>query len=510
MPAPTVEDVARGDGIAINNLVERLKIFDVDVPHTEVSSADLSPALTRLQQSARLPVTAIYDKATADLIGQPSCDVQRKYSLHSHTWDHRDLTYCFDRYSDQLSVVQIRKVIADSFGQWAAYSPLTFSEVAPHLKADIRIRWASGDHGDGHAFDGRGNFLGHAFYPPPPMPQETLAGEIHFDEDENWTAPMLFEVASHEIGHALGLQHSSVPEALMWGTWTGRDRLHADDIEAIQAKYGVREGRWHQICASPSAVQIVATTQGDLYKRDSDGSIWRHVRFLLWVLVDNNGDTAQIDASSYHLDQRHYNGQVWRYTLDGWKKIDVGDGNVQIASARDGHELYQRHKNGQVWRYTGGSSWEWLDEVASTVEIATNHHQVFLRHDDGEIFLYTESPGDWHRICGRSSTIRIVGEGKTLYRLCSNGYIYRLNEDLEWDLLDRNPNNVEIVADSGNLYLRHNNGDVFWYTGKEMSWLKMSSSLSSLKAIQLAAGGERLFCISDRGEVWQILDGYDD
>jgi len=106
-------------------------------------------------------------------IRQPRCPVSNDYGLHSHTWDHRDLTYCFDRYPDDLSVLQTRDIIAKAFDKWASYSPLTFTEIAPHLKADIRIRWARGDHGDGHPFDGKGkdegNVLAHAFFPPPPV-----------------------------------------------------------------------------------------------------------------------------------------------------------------------------------------------------------------------------------------------------------------------------------------------------------------------------------------------------
>lgn len=70
-----------------------------------------------------------------------------------------------------------------------------------------------------------------------------------YDDDRKWgfcpdQGYSLFLVAAHEFGHALGLDHSSIREALMYPMYSYVEdfSLHADDIEGIQYLYGSRTG----------------------------------------------------------------------------------------------------------------------------------------------------------------------------------------------------------------------------------------------------------------------------
>ncbi|XP_057812408.1 metalloendoproteinase 3-MMP-like [Salvia miltiorrhiza] len=127
--------------------------------------------------------------------------------------------------------------VVRAFQKWGSSTRFSFARVQTNQNADLVIGFHRGDHGDGFPFDGRGGTLAHAFAP--------TNGRFHYDADEQWSiGPVtgafdLETVALHEIGHLLGLGHSSVEAAIMYsGIGAGEIKnLHADDIQGIRALY---------------------------------------------------------------------------------------------------------------------------------------------------------------------------------------------------------------------------------------------------------------------------------
>jgi hypothetical protein len=133
--------------------------------------------------------------------------------------------------------------IQAAFNAWSGVANLTFLQVvdngvasdASGTNADIRI--------SGHAFDGVNGVLAHGYFPPPNG--NTIAGDIHFDIADNWdigfagSGVSIFQVFAHELGHALGLEHTLVPNSLMNAFYTEAfSGPQADDIAGMQALYG--------------------------------------------------------------------------------------------------------------------------------------------------------------------------------------------------------------------------------------------------------------------------------
>jgi hypothetical protein len=133
--------------------------------------------------------------------------------------------------------------VTAAFAAWSAVADLTFVQVADDGAAfnaattsgDIRI--------GGHVFDGPSGTLAHGFYPP--VNGGSAAGDIHFDIAELWKVGFggagfdIFQVMAHELGHALGLDHTGVPNSLMNPFYTEAfSGPQADDIAGMQFIYG--------------------------------------------------------------------------------------------------------------------------------------------------------------------------------------------------------------------------------------------------------------------------------
>ncbi|XVF60404.1 hypothetical protein PTKIN_Ptkin08bG0043100 [Pterospermum kingtungense] len=146
------------------------------------------------------------------------------------------LTYGFKPWTPTAAI----SPVARAFETWASYSHFKFSMIEDYTYADLKISFERGDHRDGVPFDGPYGVIAHSFAP--------TDGRFHFDADERWAAgvgPGYFDLettALHEIGHLLGLGHSSLENAIMYPMVpVGESKgLSWDDIQGIRVLYNYR------------------------------------------------------------------------------------------------------------------------------------------------------------------------------------------------------------------------------------------------------------------------------
>ncbi|XP_027358812.1 metalloendoproteinase 1-like [Abrus precatorius] len=219
-------------------------------------------ALKNYQTYHNLHVTGHIDTATIERMSLPRCGVADIMTRHkrnglvtvanytffpgSPTWEDskRALTYTYKSSANVLSIDMVREAVESAFQSWSKVTDFTFTEIeSEDDPVDIVIGFHRGDHGDGYPFDGPGQVLAHTFAPED--------GRLHCDADEKWTnnpngsrrrKPSGFDletVALHEIGHLIGLGHSSNPDSVMFPSYGGvRRDLRQDDVDGIHALYG--------------------------------------------------------------------------------------------------------------------------------------------------------------------------------------------------------------------------------------------------------------------------------
>ncbi|KAJ7971105.1 Metalloendoproteinase 1-MMP [Quillaja saponaria] len=228
--------------------LEDNNIVNCDNDHFDDS---LEIALKKFQVFYKLDVTGKLDSGTIKQMNTPRCGISDKdlttvgnvlrYSFFPGlprwplaTKSH--LLYSLDVITNApaVSLEIMRYVSTEAFNQWASVTSFTFEETAGDIGGDLYLGFMP--------FDGPHKLIAYSYSPPNGTLHFDVADKFSADEPPAKTDFDFIGVALHEIGHLLGLQHSTEESAIMYAYITpgvNKHSLSQDDIDGIHTLYSL-------------------------------------------------------------------------------------------------------------------------------------------------------------------------------------------------------------------------------------------------------------------------------
>jgi peptidoglycan hydrolase-like protein with peptidoglycan-binding domain len=288
-------------------------------------------AISSLQRNLGLPESGIVDEHTRAMLLEERCatpeiqhfDPSNKWELDTFAWGKNNLTWRIAALAGGIDEQQARTAVQQALTQWDDYTNFTFTELTSGT-ADImiRIQWP----------DGWPNALA-GTYPPPD-------GDLYVNHTKVWStlsptptgAYDLNSVILHELGHSIGIVHSSYDPALpssqrvvMYptiGTATQRRILKPDDRVAAHA----RNIKWTEFDNTSVDIDV------------GDGPMFHHTYVTAGAFVDGGREVWAFQ-----------NGQWFLYPGQGALRI-AGKGASNVWIVNEDGEIYQRVSGSWVLR----------------------------------------------------------------------------------------------------------------------------------------------------------------
>lgn len=311
-------------------------------------------AVSALQQHFGLPMTGIVDASTWELLRRPNCgvpesapaDPSEKFALSGSQWPYFPTIKWTLRNNSSFPIpsgldpAAVRAAVIAALNTWAAESTLTFQEVpdtSPLPAGTILIGFVS-------TLPGGPNVINTVFGNTG-LPNPTGTTWLELNKKVVWstasttpsTSMDLQSLVLHELGHALGLDHSGYSSATMYGAASyGKQRrsLSADDKVAIS----VLNDTWKQLPGAARDISINAN---------------------LWIV----GTAAA--PGGYEI--KKWNGSGW--TVAGGNR-----GGVRVAADPAGG-VWIVDQNGSIWVHgsnVASTTWRSVAGCASDLSI-TGH-----------------------------------------------------------------------------------------------------------------------------------------
>ncbi|CAO1439581.1 unnamed protein product [Diamesa hyperborea] len=342
----------------------------------------------------------------------------KRYNLLGpNKWETKKLSYHVSKYSQKIPDYIVDIELRRAFDVWSEHIDLEF-----HLEStddvEIDIRFETGDHGCLMKFDGvRKNFeanaLAHAFNPG----NRPENGDIHFDDDEIWTfnsteGSNLFQNAVHEIGHALGLDHTKLKKAVMFpyvASYYPGFKLDADDIMGIQELYGIKnKTSSRRLKVAPKACNIstifnvndkIMMFKGTRFYQMNESGVVENRSMEIsskWLKLPEG-----IDAAFNYLNNKTFffkGSKYWRYSNgsmdeDYPKEIDIGfpgvPDSIDAVTTLSNSEVIYFFKGDLFWTFDSSNMLQGKQcfsmEIPLKFKGLPNDVDGAFKHSDGHV-----------------------------------------------------------------------------------------------------------------------------